>query len=36
MSYDATARPKLETWIEAMRKCAAEDNVELEKVNGSR
>ncbi|TKA52078.1 hypothetical protein B0A53_04738 [Rhodotorula sp. CCFEE 5036] len=36
MSYDATVRPKLETWIEAMRKCAAEDNVELEKVNGSR
>ncbi|GAA5954754.1 hypothetical protein JCM8115_005518 [Rhodotorula mucilaginosa] len=36
MSYDATVRPKLETWIEAMRKCVAEDNVELEKVNGSR
>jgi ribosomal protein L20 len=30
MSYDATVRPKLETWIEAMRKCVAEDNVELE------
>ncbi|GAA5869127.1 hypothetical protein JCM3774_003958 [Rhodotorula dairenensis] len=35
VSHDAAERPGLETWIEAMRKCAIEDARELDKVNNS-
>ncbi|GAA5991775.1 hypothetical protein JCM10908_001136 [Rhodotorula pacifica] len=36
ISHNNSQAPKLETWIGAMRKCAAEDGREMEKVNGSR